>query len=217
MNMSRQEYTDTATRPISSLRFELDEHCSLHEKIGLLTLLIDQHLDRALIISDGNGGILWANDYALSVAVKWGVFAIIDSELVIHDDRLQRLLSVSPCTTPCNPGCKYFSSGDLYFEVSLFYYRDERSEAHMIAVTIDCHEFKSCEQHSLQELSPAEYRLIKSLEINHSLKPAAASLNISYENARTKLKRIFEKLDVHSQQELLTKVRHVFDHKEFLQ
>ena len=52
-------------------------------------------------------------------------------------------------------------------------------------------------------LTPSESRLALRLATGESLRVAAAALDISYETARTTLKRVFEKTGTHRQTELV--------------
>ena len=52
-------------------------------------------------------------------------------------------------------------------------------------------------------LTPSESRLALRLATGESLRVAAAVLDISYETARTTLKRVFEKTRTHRQTELV--------------
>lgn len=198
-------------------RFETDECYCDRDKIGLLTCLIDCYIDLALIICDSENQVLWANDYAISVADKWGIFKVVEGELILTDENLRNFLSIDNDILNPQPVHKYFTSGHLFFDASRTISPENFAQTPLIGLAIDCRALKDCSTGSLKELSPAEYRLIKCLGSHHSLKESAGELHISYENARTKLKRIFDKLDVHSQRELLAKVSHTFDQSEITQ
>lgn len=194
---------------VSNWPFESEECSCSSDKIALLMRLIDCYIELALIICNENGKVLWANDFSLSVADKWGIFQFQRRELVVTNKKLLNLLMIEPGLRPVQPTHHYFSCGPLFFDVSQLLSSQCHGDTQLIGLAIDCHALEDCENHTLAELSPSEYRLITCLEANHSLKQSSSLLDISYENARTKLKRIFEKLNVHSQRELLAKVRHV--------
>ena len=56
--------------------------------------------------------------------------------------------------------------------------------------------------------TPAETRLVMGLLQGHSLREAARSAGTTYESARTTLKRVFAKVGVHSQSQLVTRLLH---------
>lgn len=196
-------------------RFDGEELFFAQEKLELFTLLLDRYMNVALLICDTHGKVVWANSYAKTVADKWGIFTLLDHELILTEKKLLNYLYIDALSASSKPVGKYFSSGHLFFEVSRL--SSLHADAQLVGLIIDCHALENCGNHSLDELSPAEYRLLKSLEGSCSLKQAAGQLNISYENARTKLKSIFDKLDVHSQRELLQKVRHLVQNQNFMQ
>jgi DNA-binding CsgD family transcriptional regulator len=192
-------------------RIESEKCSCVQDKIGLLTRLIDHHVLLALIICNKEGQVLWANGFATSVAESWGIFNKEGSDFVVTNESLKKAISdFDPLSkqifTP-----RFFGEEKLFFEASLLSVSGTNGAADIIGLAIDCHELTDGCEHKLDELSFSEYRLMKKLESHRSLKESARDLNISYENARTKLKHIFEKLDVHSQSELLSKVRHNFD------
>ena len=196
-------------------RIESEECSCVQDKIGLLTRLIDRYVSLALIICNKEGQVLWANGFATSVAEDWKIFNKEGSDLVVAREFLKKAISdFDPMSNQISTP-KLFGEGKLFFEVSLLSVPGTNGAADIIGLAIDCHELIDCCEHKLDELSYSEYKLMNKLESHRSLKESARDLNISYENARTKLKHIFEKLDVHSQRELLFRVRHNFDINDY--
>ena len=186
-------------------RFE-SEHCSCaRDKIDLLLRLIDCHVPLALLICDDEARVLWANEYALSAGQHWRLFCAVGDNTLITDEKLKQVVTGAAPGAPGIAVRNHFARGRLFFEIS----RLAVPESQLIGLAIDCHTLAGSGGHTLDELSPSEYDLIKCLEHHYTLKESASRLNISYENARTKLKRIFDKLDVHSQRELVNSVRHI--------
>jgi DNA-binding NarL/FixJ family response regulator len=65
---------------------------------------------------------------------------------------------------------------------------------------------KTTMHHELEKLTPREQEVLKSLSDGNSYKMIANDLDISIETVRTHIKRIYEKLHVHSVSEAISKV-----------
>ena len=197
--------------PVSRWRVDTRSHHNEQLQIRLLQGLVDSHIQQAVILCNRLGEILWANRLATSEAFGLGTLATRNGEYVIANPQLLRLIQDERLPPNGEPVHRFIAADRLFLEIALQAAQSHLVDDELIAMTIDCHVLEDCAGHSLAELSRAEYLLVKSLESHRCLKEAASDLGISYENARTKLKRIFEKLDVHSQRELMSKVHHITD------
>jgi len=176
-----------------------------HVGVDLLSRLIDIHFQQAVIVCDRWGEVLWENEIARNSAEEWGVLECRNANVLVVTRKIQCFFG--DVQSGENPVNRFLARGPHFLELSLL--SVDQGDVVQVGLTVDCHRLENCGDHSLEELSRAEYRLLKSMESHRCLKEAASSLGISYENARTKLKRIFEKLDVHSQAELMSKVQHI--------
>jgi DNA-binding CsgD family transcriptional regulator len=182
---------------------ESQEYSCARDKINFLLRLIDSQIEAALIICDSDGRVLWANDYALSVANVLGIFCHAENDLVIENRDLEKLIVGDSLASEMKSRHIHFIKNGCLFEVARLASLEKDAEPQLIGLVIRCYAFVTGDDRELNALSPAEYSLIYSLVSHQTLKQSAVQLDISYENARTTLKHIFHKLNVHSQSELL--------------
>lgn len=180
-----------------------------------MAALLERASTKALLIVDSSGTIHWANSHARKISTRWGLFELgSPSEARITNARLQRLLQENHATSD-EPVRHYFTADAHFLELTTLHNKATSENRELFALEIDCYQLEGYGEETLAQLCPSEFRLIRALEQTRSLKETARVLNISYENARTKLKHIFQKLDVHSQRQLLAKVHHAREHADF--
>ena len=206
---------DGESRPrCDSWPLESDGNASARDTIALLLRLVDVYTDAALIICDSRGRVLWASKEAVSMASFWGASSDPGGEMVVDEYHLKNVRNNDSSTSiGKNSRHSYLLKDEFLCDVKRMVAIEVSAQSQLIVLSVQSHALVNNSERVEKQLSPSEYHLITLLNSHCSLKETAADLDISYENARTKLKHIFHKLDVHSQSELLKKISVVAEEK----
>lgn len=179
--------------------------CNCGIGAGLLYVLLQDEDCPAIVVLGEAGNLLWANPSALSGS--WQLFSFADGKLLVAHDEIEEF--IGQAIQKSGTTRYYHRSGTGVVEVSCYSHRDDYLDSWMVVVVFST--MSGQDQELFSGLTPSECKLVNSLEQTHCLKTSAAQLKISYENARTKLKHVFDKLNVHSQHELLDKTAKALD------